>query len=267
MIHLASVSETEVLSDRLSLIWEKALEIWDDGGWAMWGIAGIALCMFAIGVHLMRTIHGKGFHKLPESTWRRWLRHPLERRGPVGAILDEIMSRETARERVTACREIETIERTPIDRDLNMMKVFVSAAPLVGLLGTVGGMLATFGALSSGGGGDQTMGLIAQGISEALITTETGLIVALPGIFFHYVLSRRAAAYRGFLTQLESACLQDLFERQHDEREEAIQRLAKARVAQIMMERSRELAAKRALSASKSAGDEPLAWIEQGAGG
>lgn len=51
-------------------------------------------------------------------------------------------------------------------------------------------MLATFGALASGSGGDKTMGMIADGISEALITTETGLIIALSGLFFQYQLTR-----------------------------------------------------------------------------
>lgn len=234
---MADTIDIDVVTDRFQLIWDSALDIWAKGGWAMWGIAGIAFCLFAVGVHLIRTLRAKGYQRLPESTWRRWIRHPLERRGPIGAVLDEIMSRDTVRERVSALREIESMERAPIDRDLQMMKTFVSAAPLVGLLGTVGGMLSTFGALSSGSGGDQTAGLIAQGISEALITTETGLIVALPGIFFHYALARSAQRYRIFLTQLESACLQDLFQSQHDDHEARVRELAKSRVAEIMLKR------------------------------
>ena len=71
------------------------------------------------------------------------------------------------------------------------MKICVSAAPLMGLLGTVTGMLATFAALASGSGGDKTMSLVAEGISEALITTETGLVIALPGLFLQYQLTRK----------------------------------------------------------------------------
>jgi biopolymer transport protein ExbB/TolQ len=81
----------------------------------------------------------------------------------------------------------------------------------MGLLGTVTGMLATFGALATGSGGEKTMGLVAEGISEALVTTETGLIVALPGLFFQYLLSRKLESYKVFLTHLETICTQKLY--------------------------------------------------------
>jgi biopolymer transport protein ExbB len=77
---------------------------------------------------------------------------------------------------------------------------------LLGLFGTVTGMLATFAALASGSGGEQTMGDIAKGISEALITTEAGLVVALPGLFFHYYLSRKLRGYHNFLDDAEGLC-------------------------------------------------------------
>ena len=94
-----------------------------------------------------------------------------------------------------------------------LMKVCVSAAPLLGLLGTVTGMLTTFAALSEGSGGDQTMSAIAGGISEALVTTMTGLVIALPGLFFQYVLGRKFAEYRYFLDRLETMCRQRLLRR------------------------------------------------------
>ena len=50
------------------------------------------------------------------------------------------------------------------------------------------------------------MDLVAGGISEALITTETGLIVALPGLFLQYYLARERERYDAFLARLESAC-------------------------------------------------------------
>jgi biopolymer transport protein ExbB len=86
------------------------------------------------------------------------------------------------------------------------MKVCVSAAPLLGLFGTVTGMLATFDALASGTGGEQTMGAIAKGIAEALITTEAGLAVALPGVFFHYFMAQRLEASVDFLGHVQSTC-------------------------------------------------------------
>jgi len=98
------------------------------------------------------------------------------------------------------------------------MRVCVAAAPLLGLLGTVTGMLATFAALSSGSGGDQTMAAVASGISEALITTETGLLIALPGLFVQYHLTRQRDRYEAFLAKVESACAQFLCVQRADRR-------------------------------------------------
>jgi biopolymer transport protein ExbB len=103
---------------------------------------------------------------------------------------------------------LRTTESAPFVRDLRVLKVTIGTAPLLGLFGTVTGMLATFGALATGSGGDQTMEQIAKGISEALITTETGLIVALPGLFVHYQLARSHERYKAFLARLETACNQ-----------------------------------------------------------
>ena len=105
---------------------------------------------------------------------------------------------------------IRVVELSPITRSLRVMKTFVSAAPLLGLLGTVIGMLATFEALATGSGGDKTMQAISAGISEALITTQTGLIIALPGLFYQYNVKRTYERYRAFLAQLESACHQNV---------------------------------------------------------
>ena len=54
----------------------------------MVGIAAIALVMFALGIHLHLKLRGKGFQSVRETTWRRWLEHPSERKGPIGDLLD-----------------------------------------------------------------------------------------------------------------------------------------------------------------------------------
>jgi biopolymer transport protein ExbB len=71
-------------------------------------------------------------------------------------------------------------------------------------------MLSTFAALASGGGGDETMNMVAAGISEALITTETGLVVALAGLFLQYRLARKHEEYKAFLAHLETVWNQNL---------------------------------------------------------
>ena len=68
-----------------------------------------------------------------------------------------------------------------LGRDLVVLAALTGAAPLLGLLGTVLGMTRTFGAVSLAQG--KTAGSVAAGISQALITTQFGLVVAIPGVF------------------------------------------------------------------------------------
>lgn len=74
---------------------------------------------------------------------------------------------------------------------LNSIKIIATIAPLIGLLGTVIGILSAFDAISVAGLGDPT--IFSSGISIALITTVTGLIVAIP----HYI------AYNYFIGLLD----------------------------------------------------------------
>jgi biopolymer transport protein ExbB len=203
--------------EKLNTLWAQAFAIWLAGGWAMVGIAAIALVMFALGIHVHLKLRGKGFQSVRTTTWRRWLDHPSERKGPLGDLLDAA-TRCTSLEASAAFFEtLRATEIAPLAHDLRVMKICVSAAPLLGLLGTVTGMLATFGALSSGSGGEKTMELVAEGISEALITTETGLVIALPGLFFNYQLVRKHERYKAFIAHLETVYTQILYGRRHQE--------------------------------------------------
>lgn len=176
-------------------------------------IALVAFAMFAIAVHLFLKLRATGFRSVPERRWRRWMDHPSERRGPVGALLDFVADADRLEETTEFFRQLRTSELVQFERDLRILKVCIGAAPLLGLLGTVTGMLVTFGALASGVGGDKTMERIAGGISEALITTETGLVVALPGLFLHHHLHRTYERYKAFLAHLETVCAQAVFRR------------------------------------------------------
>lgn len=77
--------------------------------------------------------------------------------------------------------EGETAERTAFDQRLRILKVLTSVAPLLGLLGTIAGMLKTFRGLSSRGI-SLTEDLVAVGISEALVTTQLGLSIGVIGL-------------------------------------------------------------------------------------
>ena len=74
-------------------------------------------------------------------------------------------------------------------RHLDSILVLAAVAPLLGLLGTVTGMVQTFAVINLYGTGNAQA--LASGISEALITTQTGLLIAIPGLFAGYVLKRQ----------------------------------------------------------------------------
>ena len=81
-------------------------------------------------------------------------------------------------------------ERPVLKRNLALIAVLAAVAPLLGLLGTVTGMMDTFNVIAVFGTGNARG--MASGISEALITTQCGLLVAIPGLFMSAFLSRRA---------------------------------------------------------------------------
>lgn len=91
------------------------------------------------------------------------------------------------------------LKETPkIERGVALIKVLAAIAPLLGLLGTVTGMIATFQAITLYGTGDPKV--MAGGISSALITTVLGLIAAIPLILLHAVVASKS---RGIIHVLE----------------------------------------------------------------
>ncbi len=83
-----------------------------------------------------------------------------------------------------------TREAPVLEKGLSMVKLLAAVAPLLGLLGTVTGMIATFQSISLFGTGDPK--LMASGISQALVTTMLGLCVAIPLLFLHSIVSSRS---------------------------------------------------------------------------
>jgi len=196
----------------------KAWSIQLAGGWAMAPIAVVAMVMFGLAASIRLRLFATRFTAVPEQVWRLWIEHKDHREGRLGELLGVVADAPSLATSAAAFAGVRGAELAPFERDLKLMKVCIAVGPLLGLLGTVTGMLATFQALASGAGGDQTMAAVARGISEALITTETGLVVALPGLFVHYQLARRKERYAAFLAHLETVCAQHLYRRLQRER-------------------------------------------------
>jgi len=199
------------MSEQIIAFWNQAASIWVSGGWGMIALAVNALVMVTLGMHVLFRLRQRTYQTVPEKMLRNWMDNPSERKGPLGELMNYVMGVGSLKQANVFFEELRSNETTPFERDLKVMKICVTASPLLGLLGTVTGMLATFGALASGSGGEKTMGMIAEGISEALITTETGLVIALPGLFFQYLLSRKLEGYKVYLSHIETICTQKLY--------------------------------------------------------
>jgi biopolymer transport protein ExbB len=124
--------------------------------------------------------------------------------GPVGQML--AVGVEHLREPRELIEEImyETVltTRLRLQRLLPFIAISAASAPLLGLLGTVTGIISTFKMIKVFGAGD--VKTLSGGISEALITTEFGLIVAIPSLLLHAFLSRKA---RGIVDQMEKSAV------------------------------------------------------------
>ncbi|MBV2127733.1 MotA/TolQ/ExbB proton channel family protein [Arsukibacterium indicum] len=113
---------------------------------------------------------------------------------PLGRILNVYHQNRSADVENLELKLDEAILReTPkIDRGIGMIKLFAAVAPLMGLLGTVIGMILTFQQITLYGTGDPK--LMAGSISLALVTTALGLIAALPLLFVHSIVQAKAKA-------------------------------------------------------------------------
>ncbi len=109
----------------------------------------------------------------------------LEENSPLGYVMSSALrNRELPREAI-----VETVEDAgrhavhKMEKPLNWLSVIAEVSPLLGLLGTVIGMIKVFAAINAHGVGDAAH--LATGISQALITTAAGLVVAIPAMLFH----------------------------------------------------------------------------------
>lgn len=115
----------------------------------------------------------------------------LRRDSPLGRILAAgLVERNSGRDIMKRSLE-DTGRHTAheLGRFLNTLGTMASVTPLLGLLGTVVGMIKVFAIITSEGVGDPT--ILAEGISEALITTATGLAIAIPTLTFYRYYSGR----------------------------------------------------------------------------
>lgn len=143
------------------------------------------------------------YYNSNSDEWKHWVDKPDDATGKLGDIIQyaqhDVASMEDIRDRV---EEIRSSHLSRINSRIRFAAILVGTAPLTGLLGTVTGMLNTFSGLSNSVAGN-TVDLVAGGISEALITTQTGLVLAIPGYIMLNIVKRRRDQMDAFCTQVE----------------------------------------------------------------
>lgn len=181
----------------------KSAEYFMQGGWVMFPIAACSLFMWALIIDRLRTerelrkgdigiaeaVAAVRSGKLPSfggGVRASLVRGFLAERSGVPSLDRRILKQCAMR------------ERSRFDERLAVISALATVAPLLGLLGTVIGMIETFNVISVFGTGNAKA--MASGISVALITTETGLLVAIPGVFLASTFYRTS---RRLKTQLE----------------------------------------------------------------
>ena len=185
---------------------EQIIHTWQNGGWVMPALAIVAIIAYSTAAHLLILLYHRGLTRVTDADIHTWVENPTKApaklRELIRYVQDEVNS---LREIEGRFREIEASKIPDVDRRLAFANVLVISAPLFGLLGTVLGMLLTFKAI--GIGGSSTSEIIAKGISEALVATQTGMMVAIPGLLLTHVAKRWRNEFIAFLLRLEGITL------------------------------------------------------------
>ncbi|WP_438969963.1 MotA/TolQ/ExbB proton channel family protein [Methylophaga sp.] len=171
------------------------LELFKAGGWLMIPLFICSVISIAIIAERFWSLQKKRIapSELVTQIWQ-WLKYKqvdasrvkaLQENSPLGQILAAgLINRNSSRE-ITK-ESIEDIGRhvtVALERNLNTLGTVAAISPLIGLLGTVIGMIKVFAVITAEGVGNPET--LAGGISEALITTATGLVVAIPSLIFY----------------------------------------------------------------------------------
>ena len=150
---------------------EKTIEIWGSGGWVMIPLFALAVLLYAQAFGIVLFLRRTRLSSTTTARWREWVRDPSQAEGRVRDVIqytqDGVQTTDQVRNRFD---EVRSHMIPQIDRRRVFVSMLVAAAPLMGLLGTVLGMLQTFMGISTSGG-TETAGVVAAGISEALVTT------------------------------------------------------------------------------------------------
>ena len=185
-------------------LWEKVQE----GG--VVGYVIISLGLIALLIAIVRILALSGVESSVKKQAMDMKRPSLK--NPLGRILKIYQDNPSSDPESMELKLAEGIlkEGPNLNKWVMFIKIIAVVAPLLGLLGTVTGMIQTFQAITLFGAGDpQTM---AGGISQALVTTVLGLVVAIPTVFLHWLASSRAKRIEGTLEEAASGLVAEQYQ-------------------------------------------------------
>jgi biopolymer transport protein ExbB len=176
------------------------LQLIKTGGWAMWPLGGFSIFMVTLIIQNFMNLrpkvllHPEQMPALLEMMMGRKVKSALIycRKNPslfantLGAGLERCLDDEV----IDFMNVKESVEEASIEQTSKLMKpidylsIIGASAPMLGLLGTVSGMIKAFNTMGTTGMGKPE--LLAANIGEALITTATGLVIAIPAMFFFF---------------------------------------------------------------------------------
>lgn len=164
----------------MSGVWNQLLQWWSGGDVLMPVMLAVALVLYALVGERLWVLFG------PASRRQR-------RRDELTAILaDDHRGDTTLAWRKWLAQYVAVAESAELTRGLAAIRVLALALPLLGLLGTVSGMVETFGALAAGPGAGGSAQRASAGIGLALTATQYGMALAVPAVISEWLLRRRA---------------------------------------------------------------------------
>lgn len=191
------------------------------GGWLMLPILACSLVAFAIVIERFWNLNHKKIcpSALLSDTWQRYKDGDmtvenivaLRQQSPLGEVFAAGFANQTQGREVmkNSMEEAGSKIHYELERFLAALSTIANIAPLLGLLGTVIGMIEVFSEIMISGTGNAPV--LAGGISQALITTASGLTVAIPAMIFHRFFERRIDAIVVDMEQQSSRLVDAIF--------------------------------------------------------
>ena len=150
-----------------------------EGGITLYALLVLAIAIYATLFSVWRHL----------SSTRKAVAGKIWQASSVGSDLPWQSTTPSARETQRSYAAYELDEMAWVERRLPFLAILISSAPLLGLLGTVAGMLITFSGMAAGN--SAPIDTISTGISRALVTTQAGLVIAIPAAFLLALLKRQ----------------------------------------------------------------------------